>query len=456
MIAKTLNMRRKRLQKRNQFHTKFHRIFHIIRNRYLLLPEICLAAFLCVGCGFETDGQVWEGNASGVAGKVTSMESTPIVDYVVPQLFPNVLVDVTGYQADGSKWAVVRGRQLPETFQLVDAQTRETVFVGRLEDVEYSAEQGVYSAYADFHDWNQEGSYYLECEYVGRSYVFTLEDGLYERLFGEACEEMEAACRQQTVAADDIEELLIICEWYGEIVPDGDGDGVPDLLEAVADWIEATGDQTVASGQEATYAAALAKFSYLYQKYDRQYATECLKRASVVFEQNLSVLQKDAECFHALTELYRATGLDTYKNQIAEYRTYFENHDIYGEESGYLYGAMTYMATRQSVDTELCKLFMDALMEQGESVSGLYREMIHPVTARNNGSTDLLWHASELACANYVMNSYQYNQIMEEFLHYLRGRNAQSVDFYVTDTGERAGYLILLAQLVAVQGSFGE
>jgi endoglucanase len=421
-----------------------------------LLPEICLAAFLCAGCGFETTGELGGGDVLSTSAKVSSMESTPVVDYVVPQLFPNVLVDVTGYRTEGSKLATVKGKRLPETFQLVDAETGEIVFAGKLENVEYSAEQDLYSAYADFGDWTQEGSYYLECEYVGRSYTFTLEEGLYDRLFQDACEEMMDACRQQTVDVDDIEKLLLICEWYGEIVPDGDSDGIPDLLESVADWIEATGDQTVTEGKEASYAAVLAKFSYLYQKYDRQYATDCLKRASVVYDQTQSKLQKDSECFHALTELYRATGLNTYNNQIAEYKTYFENHDTFAEEGGYLYGAMTYMATRQSVDTDLCQIFMNALKEQGESVSSLYKEMIHPVTAHNNGPEDLLWHASELACANYVMNNYQYNQIMEEFLHYLRGRNPQSVDFYDADEGGRAEYLILLAQLVDVQDSLSE
>lgn len=431
---------------RSQCKRKVHNII-----KRAVLPGLCLAAFLCAGCSFPSTAlPESEGN------RVSSMESTPVVDYVVPKLVPNVLVDVTGYRSEGYKRAAVKGRKLPKTFNLVDAQTGEIVFTGALERGEYSADQGLYSAYADFHEWEQEGSYYLECEYVGRSYTFTLEAGLYDRLFAEVCQELMAACREQTVTLKDINRILLAYEWYGEVFADDNGDTIPDALDAVADWIEATGEQPVPEGQEAAYAAVLAKFSFLYQKYDRQYATECLKRASVVFGQTQSVMQEDAESFHALTELYRATGLYTYRSQIEPYKTYFENQTSFAEADGYLYGAMTYINTRQPVDRELCKIFMDSIMAQGESISELYGELLHPVTAHNNGASDLLRHAWELACANYVMNNYQYNHVMEEFLHYLRGRNALSVDFYVQDTEELSGYLVILTQLLAVQDNLNE
>lgn len=409
-----------------------------------MLPVICLAAFLCAGCNIPIAN---DQEASG-----TFMESTPVIDYSVPQLFPNVLVDMTGYRVEGTKRAVVKGHKLPENFQLVDTQTKEVVYTAALESVEYNEEQDLYSAYADFNEWNQAGSYYLECEYVGRSYVFSLEEGLYERLLGEICQELIADSQSGKASIADVNRMLLAYEWYGAAFLDGNGDKIPDILEAVADWIEVTGEQGASPGQEDSYAALLAKFSFLYQNYDRQYATECLRRASVVFEQTQGEMQKDAEFFYALTELYRATGLTTYMDQIAEYRTYFENHSNYMEEDGYLFGIMTYMNTRQAVDVELCDILMEAVMGQGEAIGGLYQEMLHPVTARNNGSPDLLRHALELACANYVMNNYQYNYVMEEFLHYLGGRNLQSVNFYDLEPEYRSQYLILLAQMVVVQG----
>ncbi|MCM1091897.1 MAG: glycoside hydrolase family 9 protein [Butyrivibrio sp.] len=415
-----------------------------------MLPVICLAAFLCGGCSVPMAGD--QGAGGEVVGAM-SMESTPVIDYTVPRLFPNVLVDRNGYRVEGSKRAVVKGHKLPESFQLVDARTKAVIYSAELELVDYDQEQDLYSAYADFNEWTQAGSYYLECEYVGRSYAFSLEEDLYERFLSEVCQEMIAECRSGQISIADVNRMLLAYEWYGEVFSDENGDRIPDILEAVADWIDVAGEQEAGLGQEASYAALLAKFSFLYQNYDRQYATECLRRASVVFEQSQGGMQKDAECFYALTELYRATGLDTYMNQIAEYRMYFEGHSNYTEEDGYLYGIMTYMNTRQNVDVELCDIFMDAVMGQGEAIGGLYQEILHPLTARNNGTQDLLRHASELACANYVMNNYQYNYVMEEFLHYLGGRNLQSLDFYELEPEYRSQYLLLLTQLSAVQGS---
>ena len=109
-------------------------------------------------------------------------------------------------------------------------------------------------------------------------------------------------------------------------------------------------------------------------------------------------------------------------------------------------GTMTYMSTRQKVDMELCALFMTSLTNRGEEISKRYEDMIHPVLARNNGADDLLKSAMELSCANYVLNTYQYTQITEEFLHYLMGQNVESVCFYPKE-GDKSSYMLLFAQL---------
>ena len=51
-----------------------------------------------------------------VSISMTGMENTPVINYTVPTLTPNVLVDQQGYAAVGEKQAVVKGRQPVETF----------------------------------------------------------------------------------------------------------------------------------------------------------------------------------------------------------------------------------------------------------------------------------------------------------------------------------------------------
>lgn len=411
----------------------------------VLLITLILLVQAVSGCAGRTAP---EAQGSEYAAAV-SMEDTPIIDYTVPRLGPNILVNRRGYPAEGEKEAALKGSKLPKRFSLVAADSGQVVYTGEIQDIVYNDELGLYVGYANFSDYRTEGSYYLETEYIGRSYTFSIEEEIYQRLFEELYYALLTECEEKTISLSDAIALLTAYEWYPEIFPDEDGAAVPEVLSELAEWIggrEQT--QEEAGTEEALYAAFLAKFSYLYQKYDRQYATECLRQASAMFERVQKNMSKDAQSFLALTELYRATGYYTYRNQIVDYKSYFENNSSYLEEPGYLYGAMTYMVTRQRVDMELCNIFMSSLMDKGEEIAERHDDMIHPVTAKNNGCDDLLKRVSQLSCANYVLKSYQYNCVMEELAHYLMGTNFKSVCFY-PEQGTSTGYLAMFAQLAA-------
>lgn len=413
-----------------------------IYNRYFLLLAGVLLAVCMAGCGYRAETE----SGTTPYAAATSMESTPIVDYTVPQMSTNILVDLRGYSSTEKKEASVKGRELPEEFRLIDAETGEIVYTGSLNNVSYHDELKLYLGYADFSSFTQEGIYYLECSIVGQSYRFEIREQYYQELFEENCELMMKECTAGTLSVKDAIDLLEAFEWYGSVFSDEDEEQEPDVLAALKAWVSHKETTGVEDAETALYAAFLAKFSYNYQDYDRQYATDCLKRASTVYGQVQNSISKDSDNFFALTELYRATGLWTYRNKIVDYKSFFTNNSSYLEERGYLYGIMTYMATRQRVDVEMCDIFMDGLMDRAEEISMRYADMVNPMTARNNGSTELLQCAVEVSCANYIMNIYQYTNIVEEFLHYLMGDNLESMNFYEQDA-DRSEYLLLLAQL---------
>lgn len=415
-----------------------------IYNRYFLLLAGILLSVGTAGCGYRAETE----SGTTPYAAATSMENTPIVDYAIPQMSANILVDLRGYSSAERKVVSVKGRELPEEFRLINAVTGETVYDGLLSGVSYNDEMKLYLGYADFSSFTQEGTYYLECSIVGQSYRFEIREQYYRELFEEKCKLMVQECNAGTLSVADAIDLLEAFEWYGSVFADEDENQEPDVLTALKTWVshkEATG---VEDEETALYAAFLAKFSYNYQDYDRQYATDCLKRASTVYGQVQNSISKDADNFLALTELYRATGLWSYRNKIVDYKSFFSNNSSYLEEMGYLYGIMTYMATRQKVDVDMCEIFMEGLMDRAEEISLRYADMINPMTARNNGSAELLKCAVEVSCANYIMNIYQYTNIVEEFLHYLMGENLESVSFYEQDA-DRSEYLLLLAQLAA-------
>ena len=413
------------------------------RRSFSFLCGILLAASIA-GCGYRAETE----SGTTPYAAATGMEGTPIVDYAVPQMSANILVDLRGYSSWDIKQAALKGREMPESFQLFDAETGETVYSGSITGVSYNEELKLYLGYADFSSFTREGRYYVECDMIGQSYRFEIRQQYYQELFEENYELMAAECMTGTLSVADALDMLEAFEWYGDMFVDKDEDQLPDVLEALKTWVSHMEASGVEDEETALYAAFLAKFSFIYQNYDRQYATDCLKRASTVFGQVQNTISKDADSFFALTELYRATGLWTYRNQIADYKSFFENNSSYLEEVGYLYGIMTYMTTRQKVDVDMCDAFIGELMDRAEEISVHYEDMIHPVTARNNGSGELLKRAIVVSCANYVMNIYQYTNIVEEFLHYLMGQNLESMSFYEQDT-DRSGYLLLLAQLAA-------
>ncbi|MDE6642299.1 MAG: glycoside hydrolase family 9 protein [Acetatifactor sp.] len=406
---------------------------------------------LLSGCGeVQEQGETEENNVvkNPYAG-VVSMEGTPVIDYAVPRQLPNILVDTRGYAAGDGKVAAVKGRNLPEEFGLVDALTGEEVYRGTVEDIIYHDDLGIYSGYLDFSEFRQTGIYYLECDIIGCSTPFDIREKRYMTLFTEVYRELADSIRERTITLPETVDLLEAYEWYAGIFPDEDGDEVPDVLKELRGWVSYMEENDVDGEEEALYAAFLAKFGYLYQKFDRKYATDCLRRASTVFGQVKTGIGRDADTFFALTELYRATGRYTYRQQIIDYKDFFKDNSSYLEERSYLYAVMTYMNTRQKVDFNLCWNFMENVRDRAEEISKHYIDMIHPVAAKNNGAADLMRAAMGLSCENYIVNNYQYTGVLEEFLHYLMGRNLESVCFY--ENGEdRSSYLLLLAQLAAL------
>lgn len=423
-------------------------------NGYYMLLGSVISAFVLTGCGYRvetesvTDPDAMSSDITSPYVGAMSMESAPIIDYTVPQMTPNILVDLNGYPAYGKKEAAVKGSRLPEVFVVVDAETGEPVYNGGIADTVYDEELGLYTGSVDFSDLNREGSYYLECDVIGRSYRFDIREDFYSRLFEDTYGQLLESCKAGNLSVADAVDLLEVYEWYNDVFPDEDEDQVPDVLKEFREWVSCKEADGVDEGETALYAACLAKFSYNYQKYERQYATDCLKRASTVFGQVQTAEDNDADSFYALTELYRATGLSTYRNRIVGYKSFFVDNVSCLGESGYRSGAMTYMATRRRVDVDLCVVFMGEIMDRAEEISLQCTNTIHPVTGKNTGVEDLLERARQVSCANYVMNIYEYTNVIEEFLHYFMGRNLESVNFYAQG-GEETGYLLLLAQLAA-------
>ena len=176
----------------------------------------------------------------------------------------------------------------------------------------------------------------------------------------------------------------------------------------------------------ACFAAVMAKYGYLYQKIDKNYATTCLKAASKAWkylEMQQSVVDLTAQMFYASAELYRASNDSQYHRYILQH----QNEILTAEDAfSLLMGEITYLSTRRKVDKDLCGKMMDDLMKRAEKISTTSRQGHYFIeSAAQDQVLDAL---TVMSVVDYVITNYEYYTVIENHIHYLLGRNSEGVN----------------------------
>ncbi|MCM1145432.1 MAG: glycoside hydrolase family 9 protein [Blautia sp.] len=267
-----------------------------------------------------------------------------------------------------------------------------------------------------------------------------------------------------------INSLLLAYELYGEVFTDDvgipeSGNGIPDLLDEVKyeiDWLLKMQDAvsgavysrvTVIDNETAAYAlyvepvtmdatihfaAAMAKFSYLYQTYDLTFANQCLKAADRAYRYAGKYIDDvDAEdYFYAAAELYRATGSYGYRKVAQDYLTGLESLDI--EKDAVFWGCVTYLSTKQKVDMELCNRLISLLLADVEQISYASKssKYLTEGNKEQSNNSELLKKMTRMSVADHIITNHEYTTVLENHLHYFMGRNAESIS-YIDGVGSR-------------------
>lgn len=415
----------------------------------------------------------------------------PDFSYEIPKENPGVQVDRLGYLPGSSKTAVFEGENLPESFQVIAKDSGECVYEGDVSAEEETAD-GISIGYGSFTGLQAEGTYYIQCEKIGCSYYFDIRREVYlEKAmeYGEIVQGMQKEGGPQDTAAvcQVVSYLLAAYEMYPELLTglwdaggaNAAGEGPElnaeeffrmlrqktDLLLTVQDEktggiftdVEKSPEQE--KGQEtereisleatAAFAGTMAKYSYLYQDYDWDYANICLKAAAKAWRYLDKALQRDSALrgsmdtgrIYAASELYRASNERLYHNYILQNRELLAG----GKEDLYLLmGKVTYLSTRRNVDHELCGLIMDDLMKNAEKIAADKKEGLFFVQTEE--TEEIFWNMTKLAFANYAIMNHEYTTVIENCLHYLFGRNEEGAFLLEDpDSTEAAKVLFLLS-----------
>lgn len=495
------------------------------KGHFCSIALVLLCACLVSGCA-ETGNSSASGSGQQTQEEeIVSLGLTPEFNYEVPVNLPNIIVDQVGYAVNSNKIAVFRGEILPDTYELVNAETEEVVYKGSVKEKGYNEETGENISYGDFTDFQVPGTYYFQAETIGQSYPFVIEEDPYAALFdtalkqfyysrcgltlstelaGEAahnaCHTKTAELKEDTAVQIDVSggwhidengtrnvsegclavnNLLLAYELYGSVFTDStgipeSGNGIPDLMDEVkyeVDWllrmqdassgavyssvsaIEDSGTSyrlyvdSVTMDATIQFAAAMAKFSYLYQGYDREFATLCLKAADRAYRYAGQYLDdvSPEEYFHAAAELYRATGAYQYREAVHQYLKSENELDM---DNDYVFwGSVVYLSTKQQVDVNLCETVITRLLADVEQISydSKKSKYLTEGNKEQSNNCELLRKMVRLAVVDHIITNHEYMMVLENHLHYFLGRNALCIS-YLDDAGSR-NYISVDARL---------
>ncbi len=405
--------------------------------------------FMCCIMGLSACG-------TSITGGRT-MEPVAVLDYVVPTGLPYIMTDLSGYSTDSQKTAYLR--PVPDQEEVLYFSVRNLdqdriVYEGMFEEV--TGNDAIKRA--DFSSLTLDGNYRIECDIYGCSENFSITSDHYARESEQAKNRMMEKLKDLSATPGAVLDYLQAYEWYwikpDENVPEeAIVSSAPEELVCVRDWISGS-DYSESVGTDAViYAAILAKFSFLYKEYDSALATECLQKASSIYSQSGNVLKSDSAAFRALAELYRTSGDSTYAAELLAYKDYFSSPDAYPDE-GYMYGAMTYIVTRQSVDKELCNMLVNSILSNAQLINNRKRDITDPLSSQTGSPEEMIGYIRLLMSANYILQGYEYDRTMQMMLHYLSGLNVESSVYTPEDGG--AGVYCLIYGCMAKLESEGK
>ena len=285
----------------------------------------------------------------------------------------------------------------------------------------------------------------------------------------------ELADRDVYIGARIVDNLLLAYEMNPDAFTDEtgipeSGNGIPDIIDELkyeADWLlkmqdtktggvygaavtvsNAGGDifsapvEVTPVSMDATisFAATMARFSYVYQQFDQEYATAALKasdRAWECFSINQSVYESTA-AFRAAAQLYRATGSDKYRHVLDSFFVRDDLMTLFDTDENVFIGAVSYLSTNQEVDKGQCEKLIKALMKRSETIAAKATESRYLVADAAEGEdfSTLLDEARCLTITNHIIYNHEYTTIIENHAHYMMGMNPSCVNF-VTNSTER-------------------
>lgn len=449
------------------------------------LTVVALLVCLCMvtGCGVsELVTSYRQHEASAPAADIATLGYVPQFDYEYTEQSSRVTIDKVGYLPSGKKVIYIEGTDLDRGFSLVDTDTDEAVYTGRLRKVSDSVSVGsdLKELYiGDFTEFNMTGSYRIYQADVGYSYEFDIDRNCHSELYDDIYKTIANAKYMQTGAlVYTLANLMLTHEIYEEsytndaFIKGGiealllqqhprtgavykelqDEETLQTITEELRNPAAATinTDSMVSLAATAELAGVFAQYYYDYHETDRDTATEALRAAGKAYsyvERYRDGVNTDS-MYYAACQLYRATGQYKYRNAIAYYDTIPErsrNTSIYDYT---MLADLAYLSTDYRTDYDRCETLMAKYRDLASDISLSVSRQNYYVQDNIESLTEdeILYNMMTLGFVSYILSGREYASIQSNYLHYLFGINPDMVDYYTQPL--REGELPLCIDIV--------
>ena len=109
------------------------------------------------------------------------------VDYSATRPYePDIMTNQVGYKPDGKKTAVFRNVEGETQFEVVNADTNQTVYTGTLSEPMNNSSADETNWTGDFSSVKESGNYFIKCGNLDNSYTFSISDNVYKNLLDDS------------------------------------------------------------------------------------------------------------------------------------------------------------------------------------------------------------------------------------------------------------------------------
>lgn len=424
---------------------------------------MCLLCFLLSACTFSQSQlpQEAEVSANGEGEWTDLGESVSASDLYAEKensaRGPKVLIGRSGYGPKEQKQVYVLWEEDEATFYVVNADTKETVYIGTIRSISSASGQDDNLGRGDFSRVQEEGNYYIEVPSLGRSYTFQIKEDYLEDLHDDLLSviEQEAEEQQDTFLfrVQTLSWMLRYQEYYGEeeevIVPAN----IPELLVSAQELGNALIEEkkelaeTMETADMAFYCASMAQLYDAIKLYDIRTANGYLREAETAYTQ-LDRKKNEADFdaawqFYAAASLYKATGYARYHNVVKVFLQQRGERELFAagvseeqilSDEAYIYGVVAYMTTVKSVDVNLCSALMEELIGSVRVIAEDYSSNDYSCVSSDLRGRILTGRLYMISVAEHVIVSREYVRILEAGIHYIDGGN-ETGESFVSEAG---------------------